>query len=589
MGTSQEQQSHVHHLVFLTRHSDSKSLNAPTPCSSSIHIFILLQQNFSTVSKMDHPLAEGSSTEPGHADEQFLQYNLNGSGVCCTSNEAAGSKCRSGLDVSNTELDVSDTPVSQPFGFKMSNNLLLNLDQFLPDTQRNSTSSQTLSRNIAPKVRQLDGIWPEMPENTLEHEDTQFIPTFKTGSPLEDTQQNVLPFLQTSESMHGYLNQFVPDSPTQLIDREHASGAATIGSNFQLPDTQRPECQWTGNILGIDGDQNPPDTQSNSLQLVPPVLSLKDAPIPNQHLLPPNRQRDNNKPEASFMTPNTFIRLSQIEKDFPDTQLSSADNPELPNLADLPFLNSGIGMSLPQLSIKKEPLNKATCRERKRIVVSSNRPPCLTKAMCQWVDSTNYLLNPFRDDDECWFHPSPPPAHLSMNGILRPCGKLQKRFNWKDRNGKHSLVLNFGIASKLVNHKMTKQQKDGFINKQWHLSHLCGNWTCLNPTHTTVEPGKVNIGRNNCFSHCSGCLHHPPCMKDKKVALGADGRLVEHMNSFASNIRPVNIADWEDWSAQGFNDGDDFTMIDDNEDLEFPADENGGNSFVIIDDKEDEL
>ena len=78
-------------------------------------------------------------------------------------------------------------------------------------------------------------------------------------------------------------------------------------------------------------------------------------------------------------------------------------------------------------------------------------------------------------------------------------------------------------------------------------------------------------------------------MKDKKVALGADGQLVDHMASFVSNIRPVNIADWEDWSAQGFNDGEDFTMIDDNEDLEFTVDENGGNSFVIIDDKEDEL
>jgi len=583
MGTSQEQQSHVHHLVFLTRHSDSKSLNAPTTCSSSIHIFILLQQSFSTISKMGPSLAEGFLSEPGQLHEHRPQSKLDESGLCRTFNEVTATKCWSGLEVSNTEPDVSDTQVSHAMGFKVSNNLLLNLDQVLPDTQRNSTSSQTLPSNIAPKVRQLDGIWPDTQENTLEHHDTQVIPTFETGSRLEDTQQNVLP------CMHGYLNHFMPDSPTQLIDREHAPGAATIGSTSQLPDTQRPECQMTGTILGIDGDQNPPDTQSNALQLVPPVLSSKTLPLPHQHLLQPDRQLDNNKPEASFPTPNTFIRLSQIEKDFPDTQLSSADNPELPNLADLPFLNSGLGLSPPQLSIRKEPLNKATCRERKRIVVSSNRPPCLTKAMCQWVDSTNYLLNPFRDDDECWFHPSPPPAHLSMNGILRPCGKLQKRFNWKGRNGKHSLVLNFGIASKLVNHKMTKQQKDGFINKQWHLSHLCGNWTCLNPTHTTVEPGNVNIGRNNCFSHRSGCLHHPPCMKEKKVALGADGQLVDHMASFASNIRPVNIADWEDWSAQGFNDGEDFTMIDDNEDLEFTTDENGGNCFVIIDDNEDEL
>lgn len=531
-----------------------------------------------------HSLAEGFPSEPGHLHEHCPQSNLSESGLCRIFNEVTPPTCWRGLEVRNTEPDVSDTQVSHAISFKVSNNLLLNLDQVLPDTQRNSPSSQTLSSNIAPKVRQLDGIWPDTQENPLEHQGTQVIPTFETGSRLEDTQQNVLPCIQTSENIHGYLNQFAPDSPTQLIDREHASGAATIRSNAQLPDTQRAECQRTGTILDIDGDQNPPDTQSNSSQLVPPVLPPTTLLMPNHDLLVPGKQRDQNKPEASFPSPNTFLHLSQIENDFMDTQLSSADNPELPNLADLPFLNSGIDLSPPQLSIRKEPFNKATCRERKRIVVSSNRPTCLTKAMCQWVDSTNYLLDPFRDDDECWFHPSPPPAHLSVNGILRPCGKLQKKFNWKDRNGKHSLVLNFGIASKLVNHKMTKQQKDGFINKQWHLSHLCGNWTCLNPTHTTVEPGNVNIGRNNCFSHRSGCLHHPPCMKDKKVALGADGQLVDHTTSFESNIRPVNIADWEDWSAQGFNDGEDSSMVNDHEDLEFSADEDGGESLVTIDD-----
>lgn len=62
-----------------------------------------------------------------------------------------------------------------------------------------------------------------------------------------------------------------------------------------------------------------------------------------------------------------------------------------------------------------------------------------------------------------------------------------------------------------------------FINKKWHLSHLCGNWTCVNPGHTTVEPGNVNISRNNCFSHRGGCLHDPKCMKEKKVNLGANG------------------------------------------------------------------
>ncbi|KAE9372451.1 hypothetical protein N431DRAFT_439565 [Stipitochalara longipes BDJ] len=271
-----------------------------------------------------------------------------------------------------------------------------------------------------------------------------------------------------------------------------------------------------------------------------------------------------------------------------DTQYSSADNPELPNIADISFLKSGVDSKSPQ-TLPKVPHNKVNCRERKRIIVSSSRPPALTKAMCQWVDKTNYLLDPFREEGECWFHPSPPPAHLSMNGIPRPCGKLQKRFNWNDRHGKHSLVLNFGIACKLVNYKITKQQKDGFINKQWHLSHLCGNWTCLNPAHTTVEPGNVNISRNNCFSHRSGCLHNPPCMKDKKVPLGADGKLVDHTASMASNFVPVDANDWDDWSVQGFDDGDDLIMLDGNEDSEVSGYKDGGDSFVIIDGVEDEL
>lgn len=78
-------------------------------------------------------------------------------------------------------------------------------------------------------------------------------------------------------------------------------------------------------------------------------------------------------------------------------------------------------------------------------------------------------------------------------------------------------------------------------------------------------------------------------MKDKKVALGADGQQVDHTTSFASNINTEKISDWEDWSAQDFNDGEDFTMVGQNEDLEFPADENGGESSVIIDGEENEL
>jgi hypothetical protein len=127
---------------------------------------------------------------------------------------------------------------------------------------------------------------------------------------------------------------------------------------------------------------------------------------------------------------------------------------------------------------------------------------------------------------------------------------------------------------------MNKQQKDGFINKQWHLSHLCGNWTCLNPAHTTVEPGNINLSRNNCFSHRSGCLHTPPCMKDKKVPLGPDGKLMDHSGSMRSDAQAQAADDWDDWRAQGLDDGDDDTMETDHEDADSVLDDVKDKEFV---------
>ena len=66
---------------------------------------------------------------------------------------------------------------------------------------------------------------------------------------------------------------------------------------------------------------------------------------------------------------------------------------------------------------------------------------------------------------------------------------------------------------------MTEGQRLGYINEAWHLSHLCGNWTCCNWKHFTVEPGVVNVGRNSCFMYAGGCNHEPRCMKHLKRLL----------------------------------------------------------------------
>jgi hypothetical protein len=256
-------------------------------------------------------------------------------------------------------------------------------------------------------------------------------------------------------------------------------------------------------------------------------------------------------PDTQIGSVESNVNLSwidQSEPSSPSTQVSS-DSIQKSSFTNVAFEvpESIVGTNPSTQDTPRVPRNKLTCRERKRITVSSNRPAKLTESMKLWISKTHYLLDPFREDDECWLHPSPPPAQVAANGTIRPCGKLQKTFTWQDCQGKHSIILNYGIVSKLVFHKMTKQQKDGFITKQWHLSHLCGNWTCLNPAHTTVEPGAVNISRNNCFSHRCGCPHSPKCMKERKIALGTDGKPVDH-NRQDEILSAAAVDGWDDWT-----------------------------------------
>jgi hypothetical protein len=142
---------------------------------------------------------------------------------------------------------------------------------------------------------------------------------------------------------------------------------------------------------------------------------------------------------------------SQLNKLLPDTQLESLNSPTTSLInADHSLDKGSLGCSLtfcptPTLSpqshsnstidfestLASQPIpqtvpQKLSCRERKRIIVPMNRPPNITKAMKAWIAKTHYLLDPFREDDECWFHPSPPSAGVATSGALRPCGKIQK-------------------------------------------------------------------------------------------------------------------------------------------------------------------
>lgn len=123
------------------------------------------------------------------------------------------------------------------------------------------------------------------------------------------------------------------------------------------------------------------------------------------------------------------------------------------------------------------------------------------------------LLDTSGSNDDCRLHPTPP----QFNG--RAAGTISFGLNWRDEYGSHKLAVNWGIIALVVRQQLTDAQMDGFINRSWQLSHLCGNWTCCNWRHFTVESGTINRSRNGCFNSPARCTHIPPCMKEKKRQL----------------------------------------------------------------------
>ena len=148
-------------------------------------------------------------------------------------------------------------------------------------------------------------------------------------------------------------------------------------------------------------------------------------------------------------------------------------------------------------------------KERKAFFIHTPTP-ALVSVMAKFVDEVHSAFPHFRKELDCWLHPSPP---------RRSKGCLSRIFCWTDESGKHKLGINFGIIALIVDSFLTEKQKEGWIMHSWHLSHLCGNWACCNWRHFTVEPGKINLSRNACFKHRSGCVHEPKCMKEKKQRL----------------------------------------------------------------------
>ena len=154
--------------------------------------------------------------------------------------------------------------------------------------------------------------------------------------------------------------------------------------------------------------------------------------------------------------------------------------------------------------------------------------------MIEYIHNIYKLFHDLDSKDNCWLHPSPPPARKCG----RPSGTIQCRFAWVDSSGRHSLNVNIGIVALVIERQLTEEQMEGYVNEAWHLSHLCGNWTYCNWRHMTVESGRINNSRNQCFPDPTHCSHYPPYMKDRKrrllVTLAISNRIKSDINSITT-------------------------------------------------------
>ena len=170
---------------------------------------------------------------------------------------------------------------------------------------------------------------------------------------------------------------------------------------------------------------------------------------------------------------------------------------------------------------QKAPKETMSIITRKEFLIRTPTKP-IERSMSTYVSEMTALFIDYGLAN-CWLHPDPPkPSALKRKSP----GSIRCHFSWKDTSDVyHSIAVNYGVVALIVKERLTMAQKMGFIYNSWHLSHLCGNWTCCNWKHFTIEPGPINVSRNPCLLSDSFrkrksdgiCQHQPQCMREKKI------------------------------------------------------------------------
>ena len=165
----------------------------------------------------------------------------------------------------------------------------------------------------------------------------------------------------------------------------------------------------------------------------------------------------------------------------------------------------------PGILTEPQTISKPSVIDRKLYFIS-NSESIFKVPIANYVASVIAWFPVDRDQNDCWIHPHPPQA--CWKG--KPKGTINRSFSWRSLGNQQTLHVPYGVAALLAKDRMSAEEKQGYINKAWHLSHLCGNWMCCNSAHFVVEPGSINSSRNKCFRRSEPCQHHPPCIKSKK-------------------------------------------------------------------------